>query len=266
MSNYKIGFIGLGNIASAIFGGIINSGYIKPDDICVFDTDISKIEAFTDRGAKSMPAKELTSECDFVFLTVKPQIYSIVLNDIKDCSSNTCFIDVAAGISISYVKELLGFNAPVIRAMPNTPLLCGKGSTALVKEEPVTEEQFAFVRGCFESCGITVIVDESKINVITAISGSAPAFVLRFASEIIKFGEEQGIDSEDCKKLVLQVFSGSSKLANDSNESIEQLIKNVTSPNGTTQAGLLELDANDFSSVVKNCLEATVNRARELSK
>lgn len=267
MSEYSVGFIGTGNIAGAIFSGIVNSGYIKPKNCFVFDLDFNKTKSFTEKGANYLSsAKELTSVCDFVFLTVKPQIYPAVLDEIKSASKNTCFIDVAAGISISYVKEYLGADTHVVRAMPNTPLMCGMGSTALVKAEPVTDAEFDFVKGCFDSSGITILVDESMINVITAISGSAPAYVMQLASYMIDFGVRSGLDPADCKKLVLQVFAGSAKLASDSSSSIDQLIKNVTSPNGTTEAGLKSLSLNCLSKTVDDCLKATVNRAEELSK
>lgn len=267
MSEYKIGFIGTGNIAGAIFGGIVTSGYIKSENVFVFDADPAKAIPFLEKGAKlSENAKRLVSACDFVFLTVKPQIYPVVLEEIKTFANDTCFIDVAAGISIAYVKEILGEDAHVIRAMPNTPLMCGMGSTALVKADPVTDSEFSFVRGCFDSSGITIVVDEAMINVITAISGSAPAYVMRFASDIINFGISEGLDPDDCKKLILQVFAGSAKLASDSSDSIDRLIKNVTSPNGTTEAGLKSLTAEGFDETVNNCLAATVRRAEELSK
>lgn len=267
MAVYKVGFIGAGNIASAIFGGITHSGYIKPENVFVFDTDSSKTEKFSVKGATELPdIKSVIKKCDFVFLTVKPQIYPIVLEDIKNSDSDACYIDVAAGISIDYVKKSLGYNAPVVRAMPNTPLMCGMGSTALVKREPVTDEQFAFVKGCFDSCGISAVVDESQINAITAVSGSAPAYILKMAAEFIRFAVVSGIDPEDSKKLVLQVFAGSAKLATENENSIDQLIKNVTSPNGTTEAGLKSLTENRFEDIINCCLCKTVLRAEELSK
>lgn len=267
MSENKIGFIGTGNIAGAIYGGIVSSGYIKPENILVFDKDSDKTFPFVKEGAKiAKDAKELVLDSDFVFLTIKPQIYPAVLEEIRFVSEGSCFIDVAAGITTSYVKEFLGPDAHVIRAMPNTPLMCGMGSTALVKSDPVTVKEFDFVRGCFDSSGITIVVDESMINVITAISGSAPAYVMRFASDIISFGVAAGLNADDCKKLVLQVFSGSAKLASESPQSLDQLIKNVTSPNGTTEAGLKMLTSDGFDKIVDACLSATVRRAEELSK
>lgn len=267
MHNYKIGFIGCGNIASAIIRGSLNSGYIKSKDLYVFDTDFSKCSEFVSLGsAICESAAELAEKCDFVFLTVKPQVYDIVLQEIKNVKSNVCYVAVAAGITIKHIKNVLGFDAPVIRIMPNTPLMYGEGASALVYQPPVSEEQFSFIKGMFDCCGVTVQIDEEYINTVTAISGSAPAYVMRFADDFISFAKSQGIDKESAHTLVLQAFKGTIEMIHKSPETIDTLIKNVTSPNGTTEAGLKSMDTSDFERVVCDFLNATVKRADELTK
>lgn len=267
MLNSKIGFIGCGNIATAIISGAVGVGYIKYENLYLFDTDSEKTKPFLEKGAAVCSlASELVSLCDFVFLTVKPQIYETVLTDIVDSASDTCFISVAAGITIDYVKKLLGFDAPVIRVMPNTPLLCGKGASALVLRSPVTDEQFNFIKEMFSCSGECASVDEKLINTVTAISGSAPAYILRFAKVLIDFGVQNGLSCEDAEKLVLATVSGSGELAKNSVCSIDTLIKNVTSPNGTTYAGLCSMDETGFDASLKASLEATLKRAEELTK
>lgn len=267
MKNYNVGFIGTGNIATAIINGITSSGYIKTESIYIFDTLADKVKSFKEAGCVvCSSAEQLVKDCDFVFLTIKPQVYETVLNQVKNCSRNTCFVDVAAGISINFVKKTLGFDAPVIRVMPNTPLLYGFGATALVHILPVTDDEFRFVKGCFDSCGITVVVDEEHINTITAISGSAPAYIMRTAKNFIDFARNNGMSRSDAEELVLQTLIGSANIIMKSDNSIDELIKNVTSPNGTTEAGLKSLDSDDFDKTVENCLKATVNRAKELSR
>ncbi len=267
MKKYKIGFIGAGNIASAIFNGITSSGYIKSDKIVVFDTDNSKSDAFKLYGAEvALSAEDLVTDSEFVFLTVKPQIYPTLLESIKDYAVDACFIDVAAGISISYVKKVLGFDAAVIRVMPNTPLMYGRGASALVKDSPVTDEQFSFIKDCFDACGVTCVVDEKFINVVTAVSGSAPAFAMRFIKDLVDFAVENGMSADVAQSLVIQTVIGSAEMIKKSDCDVQQLIKNVTSPNGTTEAGLRSLDTNGFDGALKLCLDATVKRAQELSK
>ena len=268
MLDNKIGFIGAGNIAGAIFNGITSSGYIKPQNIYVFDVDSQKATTFSEKGATVVSdLKDISVNCNFIFLTVKPQIYEQVLLDLKNkVPKDVCFIDVAAGISINFVKSVLGYDAPVVRVMPNTPLMYGNGATALVKCEPVTDEQFLFVKGCFDSSGVTCVVDEEYINTVIAISGSAPAYVMRFAKSLINFGIQNGLSKEDSEKLVLQTLIGSAKMINDSDLSVTDLIRMVTSPNGTTERGLFSLDENNFDSILEECLTETVNRAKELSR
>lgn len=267
VKKFKIGFIGTGNIATAIFNGITSSGYIKPDCITVFDTNIAKTDYFVKSGAvTASSASALCEESEYVFLTVKPQIYESVLLGIKKYSSNVCFIDVAAGITINKVKDYLGFNAPVIRVMPNTPISVGFGSSALVKEQPVTDEQFEFIKGCFESCGVTAVVTEEQINTVIAISGSSPAYIMRFVEVLTEYARKKGLNKEDALALITQTFAGCAKLINESNVDVSILISNVTSPNGTTEAGLKSLDKNSFDDIIFECLDATVKRAEELSK
>lgn len=267
MKNKRIGFIGTGNIASAIIFGILNLDYIIPENIYVFDLDETKKNSFLRLGLNTVSnSKELVESVDYVFLTIKPQVYQSVLAEIKDVSFGKCFIDVAAGITIGFVKSILGEDATVIRVMPNTPLTVGCGSTALVKAENVTDEQFEFISKIFASLGATVTVDEEYINTVTAISGSSPAFILQFAKSLIEFGVSSGMEESDVKKLVLNTFIGSAKLALNSENDISTLIENVTSPGGTTAAGRQVLKDGNFDVLIKNCLQKTVKRAEELTK
>ncbi len=267
MKNLKIGFIGCGNIAMAIISGALKSGYIKSDNLYLFDTDSEKYKHFSFEGATSCAsAEEVVQCCNYVFLTVKPQIYDTVLEQIRNVSHGVCFVAVAAGITVSHIKQVLGFDSAVIRVMPNTPLMYGMGASALVKQAPVTDSQYDFIKGFFSCSGITVDVDEDEINTVTAISGSAPAYALRFAKNLIQFAIENGMSEDNAKALVLQTLSGSAFMAKSSLNDIDALIKNVTSPNGTTYAGLCSMDENNFDGVLNACLGATLKRAEELTK
>ncbi len=263
----KVGFIGAGNIATAIIKGAINSGYIMPDQIYIYDLDSQKLDTFSPCGVNTCTSEiELVNLCDYVFLTIKPQVYESVLKVIAPYSEGICFIDVAAGISINFVKNILGKDTPVVRVMPNTPLMYGSGASALVKVDPVTDEQFDFIKGFFESCGVVTTVDESLIDTVIAISGSSPAYIMRFANQLITYGVNSGLSKDDASKLVLQTLVGCAKMINSSDKDISELIRMVTSPNGTTQAGLDALNKTEFDLSIKDCLDATVKRAKELSK
>ena len=202
MKNKKIGFIGAGNIASAIISGILKSDYIIPENISVFDIDKAKIEDFSDLGiGKAFSSKKLVETSDYIFLTVKPQVYPSLIEEIKDETKGKCFISVAAGITIDFVESILGCDTSIIRVMPNTPLTVGRGSTALVKGKNATCEQFEFINRIFSSSGVTVMTNEEHINTVTAISGSSPAFILQFAKNLIDFGISQGMDESDVKYI-----------------------------------------------------------------
>ena len=263
----KIGFIGCGNIASAIIGGSLSSGYIKSENLVIFDTDSDKITPYVSMGVmRAESVSDLVLSSDVVFLTIKPQVYESVLKEIAPYSDGVCFVSVAAGITLNYIKGILGQNAHVIRVMPNTPLLYGKGASAIVNEKPVTDEEFLFVKGFFDASGVSVEVPESQINTVTAISGSAPAYFMRVAKDFIDFAVKSGMTEKDATILVLQTLSGSAEMIKLSDSDIDTLIKNVTSPNGTTQAGLSSLDNDSFDRTINDCLKATVKRATELTK
>ncbi|MEG1886792.1 MAG: pyrroline-5-carboxylate reductase [Oscillospiraceae bacterium] len=260
-----VGFIGAGNIATAIIGGSVKSGYIKSDNIYIYDVDFEKSEKLSIYSSHiCRTIEELIKKCNFIFLTVKPQIYPVEIKPLL--SSEKCLIDVAAGITINYVKSAFDFDCKVIRVMPNTPILYSNGATAMVNVSPVTDDEFFFIKGIFDSCGITVVVSESLINTVTSVSGSSPAFVFRFANNMIKAGIDNGLTESDAKSLVIQTLIGSANMMLKSELSTEELIRMVTSPGGTTKAGLDSMDATDFDSSVTKAVESAIKRAEELQK
>lgn len=264
----KVGFIGMGNIASAIIGGITRSGYIKHENIYVFDVNVDKSQPLEYKGAHLCEnSVSLVRSCDYIFLTIKPQIYESVLKEIsKVVSSKKCLIDVGAGITIDFVKSTVGKDCKVVRAMPNTPLLYGEGATALVHTAPVSDEEFNFIKGAFDSCGKTFIVNESDMDAVTAVSGSSPAFVFRFARELIKSATDAGMDPTVAKELVASAIKGSAVMAANSPLGLDELIKMVASPNGTTEAGLKSMDATNFDDSVYSAAEAARKRSIELKR
>ena len=268
MKEAKIGFIGVGNIASAIIGGVTRSGYIKHGNIYIYDVNTDKSQPMSYTGVNlCQSAVDLVKICDFIFLTVKPQVYGDVLCEIKkNVSACKCLVDVGAGITIKYVKETVGKDCKVIRVMPNTPLLYGEGATALVKEAPVTDSEFEFIKGAFDSCGKTFVVKESDIDAVTAVSGSSPAFVFRFARELIKSATDAGMDEKTAKELVACAIKGSASMAMQSPLGLNELIRMVASPNGTTEAGLKAMDETGFDNAVYSAAEAARKRSIELTK
>ncbi len=264
----SVGFIGAGNIATAIIGGAIQSGYITPKNIYIYDVDVKKCENLSIYGVNvSDCVQNLLDSCSYVFLTVKPQIYEQVLQEIKPCvKQDTVFISVGAGITISYVKKQLGYDAKVIRVMPNTPLLYGNGATALVHTAPVAKAEFDFICSIFSSGGTTCIVDEGLINVVTGVTGSSPAFIFRFAKALIDSGVQAGMAEQDARAMVIKTLLGSAVMLQQSDMTADALIQMVASPNGTTVAGLQALDSAEFDKAVHSAVFAAIKRAEELQK
>lgn len=261
----KLGFIGGGNIATAIIKGAVATGIVKPTAITVFDIDEKKLAPFTTLGcftAKSLG--DLANNSDIIFLTVKPQVLENVLNELKEViAENTLIISPVAGAKTSKISALLG-SEKIIRVMPNTPLMYGAGATAITAGAEVTKDELDFAKKVFSALGVTATVDEDKMDTVTAISGSSPAFFMRFAKEIIDEGVRQGMDQKTAKDLVLATMAGSAKMAAQSESSLDELIKAVASPGGTTEAGLNKMDNLDFDNTTAEVIKAAANRSKEL--
>lgn len=264
----KIGFIGYGNIASAIIFGAIASGKLKSNQINCYDTDKNKLKKAADEGVGvACSAKELAINSDVLFLTVKPQIFPVVIEGIKDSlKKETLVVTPAAGIKLEKVNRLFGFKVKAIRVMPNTPLMYLQGASALVRGEGVTDDEFEFVMDIFNALGTAVTVTEDKIDAVTGISGSSPAFFMRFAKAIIQQGVELGINHKQAEELVIQTMMGTAKMMRESGKTADELIKAVASPAGTTEAGLNKMTELNTDQSVKEIIKAAVNRSVELSE
>lgn len=264
----KTGFIGVGNIANAIINGALSVGVLKPADLVVFDVDEKKLTDFAALGATAAKnTEDLAKQSEVLFLTVKPQIVMSVLEQLKPyLSKETLIISPVAGVKIEKINAALGGDKKIIRVMPNTPLMYSAGATAIAVGNGVSAEEKAFCEGIFASSGVTVTVPEEQIDAVTGISGSSPAFFMRFAREIINEGVNQGMLREDAKKLVLGTMLGTAKMMMQSDRTVDELIKAVASPGGTTEAGLRTMDAADFDNTVSKVISAAVNRSKELSK
>ena len=264
----KIGLIGCGNIAAAIVGGAVSAGCLKPEQITCFDIDSAKAAAFARDGMTvAASAGALAREADVLFLTVKPQVFPAVIGEIRESvNRGALIVTPAAGIKIAKGRELFGFDCRVIRVMPNTPLMYAAGATAMVRGAGVEREEFSFIQRIFSSCGVVAVVEEEMIDIVTGISGSSPAFFMRFAREIILEGVRQGMNRDEAERLVVQTMAGTAKMMNESPNTVEELIQAVASPNGTTEAGLKTMDRLNFDRACAEMTAAAIARSRELSK
>lgn len=268
----NIGFIGAGgNMARALIYCVKNSILNGGATLYLSSRTQEKLVEYEKDGAVICNANdEVVKNCDYIFLCVKPQILPSVLDEIKNVATHDkCFVSIAAGVSINSIKSALGFDAKVIRAMPNTPLLVSAGASALCKNSPVTDSDFSLVKSVFDFGGASVAVDEAQMDAVTAVSGSGPAYFYRFIKNIAKSGETLGLTYGDSLKLALSTAVGSCKMITEfaqSDADLQQLIDNVTSPNGTTYAALCSFDSTGFDKSVSDALTACFDRSKELGK
>lgn len=263
----KFTFLGTGNMAGAIIGGITKE---YPDDaIAVFDVDESKYEKYKGRSFTfTHSAKEAVEEGTFIFLSVKPQNFAELLGGIKESGASLdgkTFISIAAGISTGYICRLLGREVPVIRTMPNTPMLAGKGVTALSRNALVSDKVFSAVCKIFASAGEAFTLPESKMNDIIAVTSSSPAYVFLFIKSIVDGARELGFDGDNMLDIVCKTVIGSAELLRTSGKSADEMIRMVCSPKGTTEKAMDALREGKFEESVIDAMKRCTDRANELS-
>ncbi len=264
----NIGFIGAGNMGTAIMKGISTSSLGNEINLFAFDPCTDKVKSLSQYNVSACDSeKEIMDKCNYVFLAVKPQIIEGVLETIASYTKkDTVIISIAAGISDEFISKKTISDAKVILVMPNTPLLLGEGASALSRNERVTDEEFEIVLNIFKICGKAVVIPKDKMKEIIAINGSSPAFIYLFAKGFIDYAVSVGIDKSAAEGLFTQSLIGSAKMITDSGNTIDELIKMVSSPGGTTLAGLDRLYEGNLTNVVMNCCESCAKRAYELSK
>ena len=264
----KIGFIGAGNMGSAIMKGIAGSSLASETELYAFDPFEEKLRSLEAFGVKALKsAFDVAKECKYVFLAIKPQQFGDALPGIRDAvADDTVIVSIAAGITTEYIRSETIPNAKVVLVMPNTPLLLGAGATALSKSDSVSDDEFAVVRQIFDSCGKTAVISPDKMKEIIAINGSSPAFIYLFAKGFTEYAKSQEIDENTALSLFAQTLIGSAKMLTDSGMTIDELIKMVSSPGGTTLAGLDALYEGRLTDIVGDACDRCTKRAYELSK
>lgn len=261
-----LGFIGVGNMARSIIKAIVNSASLAENvQIACYDkVDIGDVFANFDNITVCSSAQQVVDCSKYVFLCVKPQNLDELLSSVE-IGEDKVIVSICAGISAEFIRNRCGENAKVILVMPNTPLMLLQGASALARCKGVCDEEFDFIMSVFSACGISRQIDESKMKEIIAINGSSPAFIYLFAKAFSDYAASVGIDSKTAIDLFSQSLIGSAKMLTDSGSTIDELIKAVSSPGGTTLAGLSKLYEGDFVGVVDQCCKACTARAYELS-
>ena len=260
-----IAFIGGGNMASAIIGGLIREG-MKPQQFSVVepypDTAAKLLQDF---GITALPAAgPALAQADLVVWAVKPQVFSDAAASVMPLTRGALHLSVAAGIRTDSISRWVDTDR-VVRCMPNTPALVGQGITGLFPCPSVTAADKALVEQVMATTGQFVWVDqESKLDAVTALSGSGPAYVFYFLEAMTEAGVGMGLSAEQAHQLAVATFSGASSLAAASTESPEVLRQRVTSKGGTTYAALTAMEASGMKASFVKAMQAAEARAREL--
>ena len=268
MESMQLGFIGTGNMATAIIQGILRVNKCKAKDITVFDINPEKCQVLASCEVNvASSISQLVKQCNIIFLCVKPQNFTDVLGEIKlHVTPDKVFVSIAAGVSTRFIQDSLDCPCPVIRAMPNTPLLLGKGATALCHTNNVKDTDFSLVESFFSSCGIVCVLEEEKMNAIISVNGSSPAYIYLFAKAIVEGAMKQGIPKQIAFELICQTLEGSAAMLRQSGASPDELIHMVSSPGGTTLKALEKLEEGNFVSLIEDAMTACTKRAEELGK
>ena len=265
---YKIGFIGAGKMATAIIKGIIDSSFCKSENIFVSDVNNDALKKMAD-DLKITPLEnnnDVVKSADIVFCAVKPFVLRDVLEGVKeDFDGKKLLVSIAAGVSIKTIEEYTK-QMPVIRVMPNTPAFVKAGMSAICKGTYAKEEHADLICKIFNSLGIAIKEDEKNIDVITAISGSGPAYFYYFINEFAKAGEKFGLKKETALTLAAQTALGSAKMALETGVSLEQLIINVTTPGGCTEVGNNILAEEKTNEIIEKVVKGTMDKAAALGK
>lgn len=267
--NNTIAFAGGGNMARALIGGLLQAGH-PASGICVADPgDKARQAAAADFGvAVTARSAEAVGAADVVVLAVKPQIMPAALADIAEAlMPGALVISVAAGITLQSLESALGAEQAIVRAMPNTPALYGAGMTGIVAN-PATD---SVARGLAESVlaatgQVLWLEDESLMDVVTAVSGSGPAYFFALAEQLALAGERAGLKPAAAAQLARQTAFGAGLMLVESGLSAAELRMRVTSPGGTTQAALESFGRDGFEGLIERAVGAAIQRGQELGK
>jgi pyrroline-5-carboxylate reductase len=262
----KVAVIGAGVMGEALIAALISSG-VKPDHITISEKREDRVQELISRySIKSATLSANVSDADALLLVVKPQDMATVLQEVKgSINPKAVVITFAAGKTISFISNSLDTDNPVVRVMPNTPTLVGKGMAAVSMGSGVTDAQRDFVLGFLAATGKVIEVSEDLQDAVTATSGSGPAYFFAFVEAMVAGAKELGLSEKDATTLTVQTILGAAILLEESGKNATTLRENVTSPNGTTAAALLSFENDDLNSIVSKAMKAAHNRSQELA-
>ncbi len=270
MARFKIGFLGAGNMAEALILGLIKKMVFRPAEIGATTAHPERLEVLRKRhGIEGVSSNlKLVEGSERLLLGVKPQQMRAVLEEVAPMvRRDHLILTIAAGLDTPFYYRFLPKETRLIRAMPNTPALLGEGAAGLFASGSTTEPDREFALKLFSSVGTALFVPrEEWLDIVTALSGSGPAFVYLFIHSMIEAASRLGLPSDIARTLMLKTLAGAGKMVETSADPIADLIRRVASKGGTTEAGLAVLNEKGFARTIEETIEAATKRASELRR
>lgn len=263
-------FVGAGNICESMVKGLLSTGLVRPGDIRVSNRSNEERLNFLRNYYGIVPVadkKTAASQADVIILAMKPQDIFPALQELSgSIQENQLVISVLAGIPTSLIEDGLGIEVAVVRAMPNTSCAVLESATGLSEGRYTAPQQLNLAEEIFRMVGEVVIVEERLLDAVTGLSGSGPAYIYYLVEAMEKAGEAAGIPRELARPLVLKTLLGAAKMLMETGEQPEVLRRQVTSPNGTTMAGINELNKGNFQTTVRKAILRATHRSQELGR
>lgn len=265
----KLGFIGCGNMATAIINGAVSSEFIKGENVFVFDIDSSKASLLKEKYSLNVceSAEKVVENTDYTVLAVKPQVFPTVLPQIKSAVSEkgTAVVSIGAGKTLNYIGSFFDDETAVIRVMPNINAKVGASMSAVCKNKNVDEEQLDFVKLLCKSFGEVIELSEDMFSLFGVIAGCSPAYAFMFIDSMVREAVKNGMKKEDALKICSQAVLGSAKtVLADEEHNIWSLINSVCSPGGTTVEGVAKLQEAGFDQAVMDAVKASLDKDKKL--
>ncbi len=265
-----IAFIGAGNMASSIIGGLVESGH-PANHISAADPFPPSLEKLSSIAPVRVCESNVqaVANAEVVVLAVKPQVMAEATASIAAAvaASGAVTISIAAGVTIASIQARLGDQAAIVRCMPNTPALLACGASALYANDRTSEAQRNYAQNILSAVGIvTWVPSEQALDAVTALSGSGPAYFFLFMEAMIEAGVNLGLDRDTASVLTLQTALGASRMAQDNDLDLAELRRRVTSPGGTTQSAVESFQHNNLDSIVTQAMQAAADRAAEMAR
>jgi pyrroline-5-carboxylate reductase len=270
MTHPTIGFIGAGNMARSLASGLLANGWER-DRLALSDVDPEQRRGVeTGLGLAALADnRALAERAELLVLAVKPQVLRAVAAEIAPAvqARRPLVLSIAAGVRLADLERWLGGNLALVRAMPNTPALIGSGASGLYANPRVNEAERELAEAVLRAVGVTVwLADEDLLDVVTALSGSGPAYFFLFMEALERAARRHGLDQATARLLTLQTAFGAARMALEVGEEPARLRARVTSPGGTTERALQAFEQGDFGALVERAIEAALARSRELAK